>query len=66
MASKFKINENILNDIFIFNDLDKKQILNSLKLNSEKYVKELYKKGTIQRTYSKMVNNNSQSICIII
>ena len=66
-ASKFKITEDTLtNDLCIFNDLDKKKILTSLILNSEKYVKELYKKGTIQRTYSKMVNNNSKRICIIM
>ena len=67
MASKFKINESILNnDLFILNDSDKKKILNSLEINSEKYVKELSKNHNIQRTYSKMVKKNSESICIII
>ena len=67
MSSKYKINENILNnDIFIFNDKDKKTILKSLIINSEKYVKDLRKKGNIQRTYSKMMKKNSNNICIII
>ena len=67
MASKYKINENILNnDLFIFNDKDKKTILKSLIINSEKYVKELRKKGNIQRTYSKIVKKDSDNICIII
>ena len=67
MASKYKLNENILdNDLFIFNDKDKKIILKSLIINSEKYIKELRKKGNIQRTYSKIVKKDSDSICLII
>ena len=67
MASKYKINENILKkDLFINNENDKNKILKSLEINSEKYVKELCKKGNIQRTYSKMVKNNNESICVII
>ena len=67
MASKYKLNENILNnDLFIFNDKDKKTILKSLIINSEKYVKELRKKGNIQRTYYKIVKKDSDNICIII
>ena len=67
MASKYKINDNILkNDIYIFNEEERIKILKSLKINSEKYIKELKKKKNIQRTYSKMVNSNNESICIII
>ena len=67
MASKYKINENILrNDLGIINENDKRKILKSLEINSEKYVKELQKKGNIQRTYSKMVKNDTGSMCIII
>ena len=67
MASKYKINENILrNDLGIINENNKRKILKSLEINSEKYVKELQKKGNIQRTYSKMVKNDTGSMCIII
>ena len=67
MASKYKINENILrNDLGIINENNKRKILKSLEINSEKYVKELQKKGNILRTYSKMVKNDTGSMCIII
>ena len=67
MASKYKINENILrNDLGIINENDKRKILKSLEISSEKYVKELQKKGNIRRTYSKMVKNDTGSMCIII
>ena len=67
MASKYKINENILrNDLLINNEKDINKIMKSLETNSEKYVKELRKKGNIQRTYSKMVANNKESICMFI
>lgn len=67
MASKFKINENILlNELFILNDNDRITILRSLKSNSEKYIKELSKNGKIERTYSKMVKKDSESLCSII
>ena len=67
MASKFKINENILiNELYILNDKDRMQILKSLQINSEKYVKELSKNENIERTYSKMVKKDSESICSII
>ena len=68
MASKYKITEQILrNEIFINNEEDIKKIIKSLETNSEKYVYQLSKNHNVQRTYSKMVNNNnSQSLCIII
>ena len=67
MASKYKINDNILiNDLFIFNDADRVKILRSLEKNSEKYIQKLSNKGNIQRTFSKMVENDSESLCIIM
>ena len=67
MASKFKINENtLINELFILNDKDRINILKSLEIDSEKYVKELSKNHNIERTYSKMVKKDSDSICIII
>jgi hypothetical protein len=67
MASDYKINEDILkNDLFIANDKDRKQILNSLEKNSEKYVKKLNKNGNIQRTFSNIVENDSNGLCMII
>ena len=67
MASKYKINEKILkNEIFIIDDEDRISILKSLENNSEKYVYELRKKGYVQRTFSKMVNNKSDYFCNIM
>ena len=67
MASKYKFNENILrNDLLINKEKDINKIMKSLGTNSEKYVKELLKKGNIQRTYSKMVANNKETICMFI
>lgn len=67
MASKYKINDKILkNEIHIVNDEDRKNILNSLEKNSERYVYELSKNKNVERTYSKMVQKNSDSFCIII
>ena len=67
MASKYKLNEEILKEeIFIFNVEDLKKILASLSTNSEKYVYQLKKNQNVQRTYSKMVKNSSDSFCIII
>ena len=68
MASKYKINEKILKeDIYIINDEDRKKILKSLIINSEKYINELRKSENIQRSYSKMVkNDDSRAFCIII
>ena len=54
------------NDLFIANDKDRKQILNSLEKNSEKYVKKLNKNGNIQRTFSNIVENDSNGLCMII
>ena len=67
MASKYKINDKIFkNEIHIVNDEDRKNILNSLEKNSEKYVYELSKNKNVERTYSKMVQKNSDNFCIII
>ena len=67
MASKYKLNDKILkNDIGIYNDEDRKKILESLEKNATKYAYELSKSINIQRTYSKMVQNNSESFCRII
>ena len=67
MASKYKLNDKILkNEIFIYNDEDRKNLLDSLEKNSAKYTYELSKNINIQRTYSKMVQNNSESFCKII
>lgn len=67
MASKYKINDSFLkNDLFIFNDKARKQIIASLETNSIKYMNELSKKKNVQRSYSKMVKDDSGSICIII
>ena len=67
MASKFKINENtLINELFILNDKDRINILKSLQIDSEKYIKELSKNENIERTYSKMVKKDSESICSII
>jgi hypothetical protein len=66
MASKFKMNDEILkNDIHINNEEDRKIILKSLEENSLKYTYELTKRKNIQRTYSKMVQNDSESFCNI-
>jgi ankyrin repeat protein len=67
MVSKYKIDDSILqNDFFIFNDKARKKIKASLETNSIKYVNELSKKKNVQRSYSKMVKDDSGSICIII
>ena len=67
MASKYKINEQILREeLFIYNEEDINKILKSLVTNSEKYIYQLRKNQNVQRTYSKMVNNNSGAFCIII
>jgi len=67
MVSKYKIDDSILkNDLFIFNDKARKQIIASLETNSIKYMNELSKKKNVQRSYSKMVKDDSGSICIII
>ena len=67
MASNYKINEDILkNELFIINNIDRKKIMKSLEINSEKYVQKLNKKGNIQRSFSKMVENDSNNLCIII
>ena len=67
MASKYKLNDKILkNDIHIYNDEDRKNILDSLEKNSAKYAYELSKNKNIQRTYSKMVQNNSDNYCKLI
>ena len=67
MASKYKINDKILkNEIHINNEEDRKNILKYLEENSSKYTYELSQKINIPRTYSKMVQNNSESFCIII
>ena len=67
MASKYKMNDKILkNEINIINDDDRKKILDSLEKNSEKYVYELSKNKSVERTYSKMIQKNSDSFCIII
>ena len=67
MASKYKISDKILkNDIHIINPEDRKIILKSLEKNSQKYVYELTKNINVQRTFSKMVQKNTGSICIII
>ena len=67
MVSKYKIDDSILkNDLFIFNDKARKQIIASLETNSIKYMNELSKKKNVQRSYSKMVKDDSGSMCIII
>ena len=67
MASKYKINEQILKEeLFIYNEDDINKILKSLIKNSEKYIYQLRKNQNVQRTYSKMVNTNSGNFCIII
>ena len=67
MASKYKINEQILREeLFIYNEEDINKILKSLVTNSEKYIIQLKKNQNVKRTYSKMVNNNSGAFCIII
>ena len=67
MASKYKISDKILkNDIHIINPEDRKIILKSLEKNSQKYVYELTKNINVQRTFSKMVQKNTGSICVII
>lgn len=67
MASKYKISDKILkNDIHIINPEDRKVILKSLEKNSQKYVYELSKNINVQRTFSKMVQKNAGSICVII
>ena len=67
MVSKFKIDDSILkNDLFIFSDKARKKIIASLETNSLKYMNELSKKKNVQRSYSKMVKDDSESICIII
>ena len=55
MASKYKLNDKILkNEIFIYNDEDRKNLLDSLEKNSAKYTYELSKNINIERTYSKI------------
>ena len=67
MVSKYKIDDSILkNDLFIFSDKARKKIITSLENNSIKYMNELSKKKNVQRSYSKMVKDDSGSICIII
>ena len=67
MVSKYKIDDSILkNDLFIFSDIARKKIIASLETNSIKYMNELSKKKNVQRSYSKMVKDDSGSICIII
>lgn len=67
MASKYKLSDKILkNDIHIINPEDRKIILKSLEKNSQKYVYELSKNINVQRTFSKMVQKNSGSMCVII
>ena len=67
MASKYKISDKILkNDIHIISPEDRKIILKSLEKNSQKYVYELSKNINVQRTFSKMVQKNTGSICVII
>ena len=67
MASKYKLNDKILkNEIGIYNEEDRKNLLDSLEKNSAKYTYELSKNINIQRTYSKMVQNNTESFCIIM
>ena len=67
MVSKFKIDDSILkNDLFIFSDKARSKIIASLETNSLKYMNELSKKKNVQRSYSKMVKDDSESICIII
>ena len=67
MASKYKISDKILkNDIHIINPEDRKIILKSLEKNSQKYVYELTKNINVQRTFSKMVQKNTGSKCVII
>ena len=67
MVSKYKIDDSILkNDLFIFSDIARKKIIASLETESIKYMNELSKKKNVQRSYSKMVKDDSGSICIII
>ena len=67
MASDYKINEDILkNDLFIVNEKDRKQIMNSLKKNSEQYIKKLNKNENIQKTFSNIVEKDSNGLCVII
>ena len=67
MVSKYKIDDSILkNDLFIFSDKARSKIIASLETNSLKYMNELSKKKNVQRSYSKMVKDDSGSICIII
>ena len=67
MVSKYKIDDSILkNDLFILSDKARKKIIASLETNSLKYMNELSKKKNVQRSYSKMVKDDSGSICIII
>ena len=67
MVSKYKIDDSILkNDLFIFSDIARKKIIASVETNSIKYMNELSKKKNVQRSYSKMVKDDSGSICIII
>ena len=67
MVSKYKIDDSILkNDLFIFSDIARKKIIASLETKSIKYMNELSKKKNVQRSYSKMVKDDSGSICIII
>ena len=66
MASKFKLNEKILEKEFLISDEnDRKNILKYLIINSKKYVAELIKKCNVKRTYSKMVNDPG-CYCLII
>lgn len=67
MASRYKINEKILKcDLNIVNDEDRNKIMKSLEDKTQKYVYELTKNHNVQRTYSKMVQNNNSNLCSII
>ena len=66
MASKFKLNEKILEKELLINDEeDRKKILKYLNINSKKYVAELIKKSTVKRTYSRMVHDTGCN-CLIM
>lgn len=66
MASRFKINEKILEkDLNINDEEDRNIILKDLSQNSRKYIGELIKKTTVERSFSKMVPNKTSN-CVII